>query len=94
MRKRIVLVEDNMEMRENTAEILELAGIRCLPPPNGKEGVKAVQSEMPDLVICDIMMPQLDGTGCCTCSAKTQKRPPFLLFSDRQGREKTISGKA
>lgn len=83
MRKRIVLVEDNMEMRENTAEILELAGYTVFTASNGKEGVKAVQSEMPDLVICDIMMPQLDGYGVLHMLSKNPKTAaiPFIFLT-------------
>lgn len=61
--KRILLIEDNPEMRENTAEILELANYRVLTAQNGKEGVQLAHNEKPDLIICDIMMPELDGYG-------------------------------
>lgn len=50
-------------IRENTAEILELSSYKVLTAPNGKEGVKLAQSQKPDLIICDIMMPELDGYG-------------------------------
>jgi CRP-like cAMP-binding protein len=61
--KKILLIEDNPEMRENTAEILELAKYNVLTAKNGKEGVKLAGNEKPDLIICDIMMPELDGYG-------------------------------
>jgi CRP-like cAMP-binding protein/ActR/RegA family two-component response regulator len=61
--KKILLIEDNPEMRENTAEILELAKYQVTTASNGKEGVKQAQSLKPDLIICDIMMPELDGYG-------------------------------
>jgi DNA-binding response OmpR family regulator len=61
--KKILLIEDNNEVRENTAEILELAGYNVLTAPNGKAGVEHAQKEKPDLIICDIMMPELDGYG-------------------------------
>src|SRR5690606_31885579 len=60
---KILLIEDNPEVRENTAEILELAGYEVLAAPNGKAGVELAQKETPDLIICDIMMPELDGYG-------------------------------
>lgn len=59
----ILLIEDNLEMRENTAEILELAGYEVLCAANGKEGVSLAQLHKPDLIICDVMMPELDGFG-------------------------------
>ncbi len=63
MSKTILLIEDNLEMRENTAEILELAKYKVLTASNGKEGVKMAQTKKPDIIICDIMMPVLDGYG-------------------------------
>ena len=63
MTKKVLLIEDNLDIRENTAEILELAGYTVLTAPNGKMGVDAACKELPDLIICDIMMPELDGYG-------------------------------
>lgn len=59
----ILLIEDNDNMRENTSEILSLAGHHVETASNGKEGVIKVQLNRPDLIICDIMMPELDGYG-------------------------------
>jgi len=61
--KTILLIEDNDDMRENTSEILELANFKVLTAKNGKVGVEIAQKETPDLIICDIMMPVLDGYG-------------------------------
>ncbi|AUD01561.1 response regulator [Spirosoma pollinicola] len=61
--KTILLIEDNTIIRENTAEILELAGYRVLTALNGKIGVELALADRPDLIICDIMMPVLDGYG-------------------------------
>jgi CRP-like cAMP-binding protein/CheY-like chemotaxis protein len=61
--KNILLIEDNNEMRENIAEILELAGFKVLTAQNGKVGVDLANKHKPDLIICDIMMPELDGYG-------------------------------
>lgn len=60
---KILLIEDNAEIRENTAEILELAGYEVVMAENGKRGVEAAQHQPFDLIICDIMMPELDGYG-------------------------------
>lgn len=59
----ILLIEDDADMRENTAEILELAGYHVLLAENGRRGVEMARSAAPDLVLCDIMMPELDGHG-------------------------------
>lgn len=61
--KKILLIEDNPEVRENTTEILGLAGYEVITAENGKIGVEHAQKSKPDLIICDIMMPELDGYG-------------------------------
>ncbi|WP_333821427.1 response regulator, partial [Ohtaekwangia sp.] len=61
--KKILLIEDNPEVRENTQEILSLANYDVVTAENGKIGVDLALKEKPDLIICDIMMPELDGYG-------------------------------
>ncbi|HEX5152198.1 MAG TPA: response regulator [Parafilimonas sp.] len=61
--KKILIIEDNNEVRENIVEILELSNYKVLAAENGKIGVELALSELPDLIICDIMMPVLDGYG-------------------------------
>jgi len=61
--KTILLIEDNDFIRENTAEILEMAGYAVLTAENGKLGIEKALATRPDLVVCDIMMPVLDGYG-------------------------------
>jgi len=59
----ILLIEDHQIIRENTAQLLELAGYTVLMAENGELGVQLALVTRPDLVICDIMMPVLDGYG-------------------------------
>jgi CRP-like cAMP-binding protein/ActR/RegA family two-component response regulator len=59
----ILLIEDNAEMAENISCILELAHYNVICAPNGKVGVDMAQHKHPDLILCDIMMPELDGYG-------------------------------
>jgi CRP/FNR family cyclic AMP-dependent transcriptional regulator len=61
--KKILLIEDNRDVRENIVEILELAAYKVFAAENGKIGVEIAVKETPDLIICDIMMPELDGYG-------------------------------
>lgn len=61
--KTILLIEDNPEILDNTSEILELAGYRVMTAENGKLGVEAALQSPPDLIVCDVMMPVLDGYG-------------------------------
>lgn len=81
--KKILLIEDNPEMRDNTAEILELANFDVVTAQNGKEGVKLAQQVQPDLIICDIMMPELDGYGVLHMLSKDTQTGniPFIFLT-------------
>jgi CRP-like cAMP-binding protein/FixJ family two-component response regulator len=59
----ILLIEDHQIIRENTAQLLELAGYAVQTAENGETGVQLALATRPDLVVCDIMMPVLDGYG-------------------------------
>lgn len=59
--KKILLIEDNLAIRENTTELLEISGYEVIPAVDGRQGLELMRSTMPDLVLCDIMMPELDG---------------------------------
>lgn len=61
--KKILVIEDNFEVRDNLCEILELADYDVYQAQNGKEGVKQALEQSPDLILCDVMMPELDGFG-------------------------------
>lgn len=61
--KTILVIEDQTEVRENIAEMLVLAQYEVVQAANGKRGVELARSVVPDLVLCDIMMPELDGYG-------------------------------
>ncbi len=88
MKKKIVLIEDNKAVRENIEEILELANYEVFAAPNGKKGVDLVQSETPDLIICDIMMPELDGYGVLHMLSKNPKTSsiPFVFLTAKADR--------
>jgi DNA-binding response OmpR family regulator/predicted transcriptional regulator len=81
--KKILLIEDNAEVRENTAEILSLANYEVTTAANGKEGAELALTVLPDLIICDIMMPELDGYGVLhILSKKTETaRIPFIFLT-------------
>jgi CRP-like cAMP-binding protein/CheY-like chemotaxis protein len=81
--KKILLIEDNADVRENTEEILSLANYKVLTAPNGKVGVELAQQENPDLIICDIMMPELDGYGVLHILSKNEEtaRIPFIFLT-------------
>lgn len=60
---KILIIEDNDNIRENVIEILELSGYEVFAAENGKKGVELALKIIPDIVLCDIMMPELDGYG-------------------------------
>jgi len=86
--KKIVLIEDNDDIRENTAEILKLAKYNVLTASNGKEGVELTQNENPDLIICDVMMPVLDGYGVLHMLSKNPVTSgiPFIFLTAKAER--------
>lgn len=59
--KTILIIEDQAEMRRNIATILRLEKFRPIVSGNGRSGVEAARKEKPDLILCDVMMPELDG---------------------------------
>lgn len=63
MKKKVLIIEDNTDIRENVVEILELAGYEVFDADNGKSGVELAHKNLPDIILCDIMMPELDGYG-------------------------------
>jgi CRP-like cAMP-binding protein len=86
--KKILLIEDNKDMRENTAEILELANYEVITAANGRAGVEKAAKELPDIIICDIMMPDLDGYGVLYLLSKNIDTAgiPFIFLTAKAER--------
>ena len=61
--EKILVIEDEPEMRRNLTTILRLENFQPLPAANGRLGIELAKKEKPDLVLCDVMMPELDGYG-------------------------------
>lgn len=87
--KKILVIEDHTDVRENIAEILDLAGYETFQAPHGKEGVRIAVQEIPDLIICDIMMPELDGYGVLHILNKRTDTShiPFIFLSAKAEKE-------
>ena len=83
MKKLILLIEDDAIVRENTAEILRLANYQVQTAENGKLGIEMASLQRPDLIICDILMPVLDGFGVLQIVLRNEelKRVPFIFMS-------------
>lgn len=59
--KKVLVIEDHAMMRRNVLVILEMEGYQVASASNGREGLALVSAELPDLILCDVMMPELDG---------------------------------
>lgn len=81
--KTILIVEDDAALRENTAELLELSSYKVHTAANGKIGIEKAKAEKPDIIVCDIMMPEVDGYGVLeTLSGDPQTMHiPFVFLS-------------
>ncbi|HVZ57930.1 MAG TPA: response regulator [Chitinophagaceae bacterium] len=86
--KSVLVIDDNADIRENTAEILDLAGYKTYTAENGKRGVDIALKEKPDVVVCDIMMPDLDGYGVLHLLRKNQDTQsiPFIFLTAKTER--------
>ena len=80
---RILVIEDQPQMRKNLATILEMEGFQVLVAPDGRQGTELARAQLPDLIICDIMMPELNGHDVLT---ELRRHPatantPFLFLT-------------
>jgi two-component system, OmpR family, alkaline phosphatase synthesis response regulator PhoP len=85
--KRILFVDDEGEIREVVQMRLESNGYKVLTASNGKEALEKVASEKPDLLILDIMMPELDGLSVLRALRKnevTEHLPVIILSAKRE----------
>jgi DNA-binding response OmpR family regulator len=86
--RRLLVIDDHDEIRENIAEILSLAGYEVFTAENGKKGLETALKENPELVICDIMMPELDGYGVLYLLRKNDitVNTPFIFLTAKSER--------
>ncbi len=82
----ILVIEDSEPLREELVEILSLEGFRVVASADGREGIEAARREHPDLILCDVVMPNLDGFGTL---ASIRADPglattPFVFLSARK----------
>jgi DNA-binding response OmpR family regulator len=86
--KTILVIEDNQDIRENVEEILSLSGYKVITAPNGTEGIASAQQNKPDLIVCDIMMPGVDGYGVLHVLHKEPgtQQIPFIFLTSKSER--------
>lgn len=61
--KKILVIEDEAETLENLVLMLEMEGFKPFSAPNGRVGVEVAKRELPDVILCDVSMPEMDGYG-------------------------------
>ncbi|HWW43108.1 response regulator [Pedobacter sp.] len=85
---KILVIEDNNDIRESVGEILDLAGYEVLEANHGKTGVDLAVQHLPDLILCDIMMPELDGYGVLYMLSKNPNTSaiPFIFLTAKAER--------
>ena len=91
---KILIIEDEPEMRRNLATLLRLEGFTPVTASNGREGVTLAQAERPDLVLCDVMMPELDGYGVLKTlhDEPATMNIPFIFLTAKGERTDVRSG--
>ncbi|MBW7892836.1 MAG: response regulator [Chitinophagaceae bacterium] len=90
----VLVIDDNADIRDNTAEILELAGYTSLIAENGKKGIEIAVKEKPDIIVCDIMMPELDGYSVLHLLQKNPetRKIPFIFLTAKTERSDMRKG--
>jgi len=87
--KKVLVIEDNLEVRENLKDILELSDFEVELAENGMIGVAKAKSTNPDLILCDVMMPELDGLGVIKIlgQSATTASIPFIFLTAKAEQE-------
>jgi len=83
--KKILVIEDEAEMRRNLVTILRLEKFHPVAAENGRRGVTVAREEKPDLILCDVMMPELDGYGVLQALREDEATAaiPFIFLTAR-----------
>ncbi len=94
MSEKILVIEDEEPVRLNLVELLEAEGYQCVVARDGEEGVRAAWNELPDLIICDVLMPQLDGFGVLARLAQDPATAfiPFIFLTALGDRKNQRTG--
>ena len=92
--KRILVIEDQPQMLRNLAMMLGFEGYEVDTAANGRAGVEQALAKPPDLVICDVMMPELDGHGVVQALRANEATAtvPFIFLTARSDREDVRTG--
>lgn len=80
---KLLIIEDDIVLRDNTAELLELLNYDVIKAANGKDGLRLARTHLPHIIVCDIMMPEMDGYEVLQQLSKNKKTKfiPFIFLS-------------
>jgi DNA-binding NarL/FixJ family response regulator len=92
--KKILVIEDEPEMRRNITTLLRYYDYEPLAAPNGRDGVETARRERPDLILCDVMMPELDGYSVLQAlqADASLARIPFIFLTAKGEKDDLRSG--
>ena len=92
--KKILVIEDEPEMRRNITTLLRYHDYETLAAENGQKGVESARREKPDLILCDVMMPELDGHAVLQAlqADAALGRIPFIFLTAKGEKEDLRSG--
>jgi DNA-binding NarL/FixJ family response regulator len=92
--KKILVIEDEPEMRRNIAALLRFNDYEPIVTENGRAGVQAARQQKPDLILCDVMMPELDGYGVLQAlhTDTSLARIPFIFLTAKGEKDDLRSG--
>jgi PAS domain S-box-containing protein len=93
-RPRVLIADDNADMREYLTNLLRSSGYEVSDVADGQQALDAIRTQVPDLLISDVMMPELDGLELLTALRRDLRTAalPVLLLSARAGQEASIEG--
>ena len=91
---KILIIEDEPAMRANLEDILELEGFLPILAANGKEGIRLAREQRPDLILCDILMPGMDGHAVLDAlrAESATVRIPFVFLTAKGERSDVREG--
>lgn len=92
MPRKILIIDDEVRLRESMADFLSIMGNEVKLAEDGEEGIKVMEEFNPDIIICDLMMPKMDGLEFFSYLKKSSIEIPFILLTARS--ESTIRRQA
>lgn len=92
--KKILVIEDEAETLDNLVLMLEMEGFQPLPAPNGRIGLSLAKKELPDVILCDVSMPEMDGYGVLEALRADEKTVliPFIFLTAKGDKKDLRTG--